>query len=82
MAHVACRYHGLDLSAEYFLQSRDEVDLEFVGIFEDLRIEDHLVGFAEAEVELVLVQELFVGLTIALAANNSKTRMECVLWRA
>jgi hypothetical protein len=64
------------------LQSRDEVDLEFVGIFEDLRIEDHLVGFAEAEVELVLVQELFVGLTIALAANNSKTRMECVLWRA
>jgi len=44
------------------LQSRYEVDLEFVGIFEDLRVEEDLVGFAEAEVELVLVEELFVCL--------------------
>lgn len=74
MAHVARRNHGFDLSTKNFLQSRDEVDLESVGIFEDLRIEEHLVGFAEAKVELILVEQLLVSLTMALAKSDNKTR--------
>jgi hypothetical protein len=62
VAHVACGDHGLYLAAKQLLQARDEVDLEFVGIFKDLRVEDDLVGFAEAEVEFVLVEEFFVCL--------------------
>jgi hypothetical protein len=62
VAHVARRDHGFDLPTKHFLQSRDQVNLEFVGILEDLRVEQDLVGFAEAELELVLVEELFVCL--------------------
>jgi hypothetical protein len=62
MAHVARRNHGLYLPSEDFLQSRDEIDLELVGILEDLRVEQDLIRFAKAEVELVLVKQLFVGL--------------------
>jgi hypothetical protein len=62
MAHVACGDHGFYRPAEHLLQSRHEVDLELIRIFEDLGVEEDLVGFAEAEVELVLVEELFVGL--------------------
>jgi hypothetical protein len=58
------------LPAEHFLQARDEVDFEFVGIFEDLRVEEDLVGLAEAEVEFVLVEEFFVCLDEVLAADN------------
>jgi hypothetical protein len=71
VAHVACGNHGLYLSAKQFLQARDEVDLELVGIFEDLRVEENLIGFAEAEVEFILVEEFFVCLD-----TQSATRME------
>jgi uncharacterized protein (DUF427 family) len=33
-----------------------------VGILEDLVVEEDLVGFAEAELQLVLVEQLFVSL--------------------
>jgi hypothetical protein len=57
------RDHRLDFSAaEHLLQSPDDVDLEFVGILQDLGIEQDLVGLAEAEVEFVLIEQLFVGL--------------------
>jgi hypothetical protein len=62
VAHVACRDHGLDFAPKDFLESSDQVDLEFVCIFEDLRVEQDLVGFAEAEIELVLVEQFFVRL--------------------
>jgi hypothetical protein len=71
VAHVACGYHGLYFSAKQFLQARDEVDFELVGIFEDLRVEEDLVGFAEAKVEFVLVEEFFVCLD-----TESATRIE------
>ena len=63
MSHIARRDHGLDLAAKHLLQSRKEVNLEVVGILEDLRVEEDLVWFAEAEVEFVLVQLLFVCLS-------------------
>jgi hypothetical protein len=58
------------LSSKNLLESPDQIDLEFVCIFEDLRVEQDLVGFAEAEVELVLVEEFFVGLQMPLAAHS------------
>jgi hypothetical protein len=62
-ANVTLRDHRLDFSAaEHLLQSPDDVDLEFVGILQDLGIEQDLVGLAEAEVEFVLIEQLFVGL--------------------
>jgi hypothetical protein len=64
MAHVACRNHGFDFSPKEFLESRDQIDLEFVGIFENLRVEQDLVRLTEAEVELVLVEKLFVCLQL------------------
>jgi hypothetical protein len=69
VSHVARRDHGLNLASENLLESPDQVDLEFVCIFEDLRVEQDLVGLAEAEVELVLVEEFFVRLTLLLAAR-------------
>lgn len=62
MSHVACRDHRLDLATQDFFEARDKVNFEFVGILEDLGIEEDLVGFAEAEVELVLVKQLLVRL--------------------
>ena len=50
------------MATKNFFKSRDKIDLEFVRIFEDLRVDEDLVGLAEAEVELVLVQKLFVRL--------------------
>jgi hypothetical protein len=34
-----------------------------VGILEDLVVEEDLVGFAEAELQLILVEQLFVSLS-------------------
>jgi hypothetical protein len=63
VAHVARRDHGLHLSAEHALDARYEVDLVIVGILEDLVVEEDLVGFAEAELQLILVEQLFVSLS-------------------
>jgi hypothetical protein len=72
VAHVACRNHGLDFSPEEFLESRNQIDLEFVGIFENLRVEQDLVGFAEAEVELVLMEKFLVCLNTMLVSNHCR----------
>jgi hypothetical protein len=69
VSHVARRNHRLDLPTQNLLQSRDQIDLELVRIFEDLRVEQDLVGFAEAEVELVLVEEFFVGLALFVSSE-------------
>jgi hypothetical protein len=70
VAHVALGDHGLYFCAEHFLEAPDEVDLELVRILQDGRVEEDLVGFAEAEVELVLVEQLFVGLQILACAST------------
>jgi hypothetical protein len=62
VAHVALGDHGLYFGTEHFLEAPDEVDLELVCILQDGRVEEDLVGLAEAKVELVLVEQLFVGL--------------------
>lgn len=69
MAHVALGDHGFYFGAEDLLQTADEVDLEFVGILKDSGVEQDLVGLAETEVELVLVEQLFVGLPALLAPH-------------
>ena len=74
MSHVALRDHGLDFCAQHFLQPPHEVDFEFVGILQDGRVEQDLVGLAESEVELVLVEQLFVGLQ-KLAPQNNNTEL-------
>jgi precorrin-3B methylase len=65
VAHVAGCDHGLYGAAEEFLEAREQVDFCGVGIEQDGGVEEDLVGFAEAEVELVLVEEFFVGLVMS-----------------
>jgi hypothetical protein len=62
VAHVALGDHGLYFCAEDLLEAPDEVDFELVRILQDGRVEEDLVGLAKTEVELVLVEQLFVGL--------------------
>lgn len=76
MAHVACRDHGFDLSSKQLLESRDQINLEPVGILEDLRVEQDLVGLAEAKLQLVLVKELFVRLYDGIRGANTD-RIHC-----
>lgn len=54
---------GLHFSLQEFLETANEVNFELVRILEDLRVEEHLVRFAEAKVELVLVEQLLVCLS-------------------
>ena len=61
------------------MQAGDEVDLGLEGIVEDLRVEQDLVGLAEAKVELVLVEQLLVRLERSAprrtgALGSSRTR--------
>jgi hypothetical protein len=69
VAHVAGGDHGFDFCAEHLLEAPDEVDFEFVGIEQDGRVEEDLVGLAEAKVELVLVEQLFVCLWWSVVKN-------------
>jgi hypothetical protein len=82
VAHVARRDHGLDFASKDFLESSDQVDLEFVCIFEDLRVEQDLVGFAEAEIKLVLVEQFFVRLEKLSAAQWRRMQRVHIPWPA
>jgi len=83
MSHVACSNHGLHLTTEHFLQSCDEVDFASVRIFENLRVEKDLVGFTEAKVEFILMEELFVGLNdTSVCDAGHGLSCEDLLWHA
>ena len=62
--------HGFYFCAENFFEAADKVDLEFVGILQDSRVEEDLVGLAKSKIELVLVEQFFVGLYVLVV--NSK----------
>lgn len=52
----------LDLALQYSFEARDKVDLGAVCIFENARVKQYLIWFAEIELDFILVHELPIGL--------------------
>src|SRR5690242_1547430 len=71
VAHVALSDHGFYFCAEDLLQAADKVDLKFICILQDRRVEQDLVRLAETEVELVLVEQLLVCLRTLAWQNQA-----------
>ena len=64
MSHIAGCNHGLYFCAKHFFETSNDVDFKFVCVEKDRGIEEDLVGLAESEVELILVEQLFISLYI------------------
>lgn len=60
MSYATLSYHWLDRAVQSVLQHRAELHLEPSCIFDRAGIEEDLVGFTEAEVEVVLVHQLAI----------------------
>jgi hypothetical protein len=69
MPYTALGDHGFNFAVQCVLQHATQAHFEASGIFDDFGVDEDLVGFAEIEVELILLHQLAI-LLAAFSAHR------------